>query len=52
MPGYIVELYILTGHLGDGRRSLWTPILDDTGGDDRLFNLIASGIGWTETTTA
>ncbi|MGP3691025.1 hypothetical protein ACTVZO_41230 [Streptomyces sp. IBSNAI002] len=50
MPGYLVELYTLTGHLGDGRRSLWTPILDDVKGDERLFNLIASGIGSTETT--
>ncbi|MGQ4404411.1 hypothetical protein ACN6K4_006035 [Streptomyces hayashii] len=52
MPGYLVELYTLTGPLGDGRRSLWTPILEDLRGDERLFNLIASGIGSTEAPTA
>ncbi|MEU0221160.1 hypothetical protein ABZ281_41770, partial [Streptomyces sp. NPDC006265] len=51
MPGYVAELYTLTGHLGDGRRILWKPILDDIRGDDRLFNLIASGVGWTEPPT-
>lgn len=48
MPGYLVELYTLTSHLGEGRRRLWTPILEDVGGDERVFNLIASGIGSTE----
>ncbi|MEU8545123.1 hypothetical protein AB0C52_34855 [Streptomyces sp. NPDC048717] len=52
MPGYLVELYTLTSHLGDERKSLWTPILDDVRGDERLFNLIASGIAWTETPAA
>ncbi|MDQ0408792.1 hypothetical protein ABVB69_32665 [Streptomyces sp. NPDC000349] len=48
MPGYLVELYSLTSHLGEGRRRLWTPILEDVRGDERVFNLIASGIGSTE----
>ncbi|MFD7529354.1 hypothetical protein ACFV8E_17425 [Streptomyces sp. NPDC059849] len=45
MPDYLVELYTLTGHLGDGRRSLWAPILEDVRSDERLYGLIASGIG-------
>ncbi|MGW4359557.1 hypothetical protein ACWEKU_12480 [Streptomyces californicus] len=36
MPGYVVEFYTLPSHLGD----------------ERLYNLIASGIGWTETPAA
>ncbi|MER6601585.1 hypothetical protein ACH4TM_12320 [Streptomyces parvus] len=52
MPGYVVEFYTLTSDLGDERRILWTPILDDLREDERLYNLIASGIGWTETPAA
>ncbi|MGI5484919.1 hypothetical protein [Streptomyces lavendofoliae] len=48
MPGYLVELYTLTNRLGEGQRSLWTSILEDVRGDERLFNLITSGIGSTE----
>ncbi len=45
-------LYTLTSDLGGERRILWTPIQDDLREDERLYNLIASGIGWTETPAA
>ncbi|WEH37770.1 hypothetical protein PZB75_30675 (plasmid) [Streptomyces sp. AM 4-1-1] len=45
MPGYLVELYTLTSHLGDGSRSLWAPILEEVRSDDRVFTLLTSGIG-------
>ncbi|MEU2337148.1 hypothetical protein ABZ608_26750 [Streptomyces sp. NPDC013172] len=52
MPGYLVELYTLTSHLGDGRRHLWAPILDAVRGDERIFTLLASGIGSAEARSA
>ncbi|MGW2113229.1 hypothetical protein [Streptomyces sp. NPDC001948] len=51
MPGYLIELYTLTGHLGDGRRNLWTPILEEVQSDERISTLLASGIGLTETSS-
>ncbi|MFD8727803.1 hypothetical protein [Streptomyces sp. NPDC059611] len=50
--GNLVELYTLTAHLGDERRILWKPIMDELRGDDRLFNRIAPGIGWTDAPAA
>ncbi|WDN55885.1 hypothetical protein [Streptomyces clavuligerus] len=42
MPGYVVELYVRTSHLGDDRKKLWTPIVDAFEGDSRTLALLAS----------
>ncbi|WP_329182149.1 hypothetical protein OG754_40250 (plasmid) [Streptomyces decoyicus] len=45
MPGYAVDLYHGTGHLGGARNPLWRAFLDQITDDDWAHSTITSGIG-------
>ena len=47
MPGYVVELYSRTAHLGQARDALWRSFLDELVGDyEQLHRSISDGIGF------
>ncbi|MFJ4932122.1 hypothetical protein [Streptomyces sp. NPDC088736] len=45
MPGYLIDLFHATAHLGDARRAGWRELLASIEDDPTTYAVIASGIG-------
>jgi hypothetical protein len=45
MPGYLVELFHATRHLGDARMPAWRALLASIEHDSATYAAIAGGIG-------
>jgi hypothetical protein len=49
MPGYLVDLYEATSHLGEQRDKVWRTFLEELRDFKKEFNAIARGTGLVET---